>query len=507
MIRPSCVLATILLLAATASAQYDAHSSLQRITSPVRDGGVYHLGVGTWTRRVDTANALTQDIVYSNTCPTGYHAALLTNEYYADEGRVPGPYGPVRCDDGLRSLNRGCNCAYTISAFQIGYCTGISGGSAISLNIGFQNAYTACAVPNPLPHAPGTFDLTGLPGASSGGKVCWTITVDLQAASLTFSLNADGSSCTWSPTGDSAIHHLFGWTIQNRTAVTGVGNSFVGAMIAGNGGNPHDVPNPPCSMVDNTRWDTLTCPSEGGGPAQWPNNLSEAGFGMDTQDRFRDDTTNVTGGPTSPPSGPGCYFFGGNPVGSFYLRLFAESQCAPQPAVEVCRPGLDFTTPTCPCSPPTTPGAGCNGMSPGNAPTGGALLTSAGTTSIAGNNPGVDTMQFTVTGLPNDPSESAYLISGPFFSSPVTFGQGLLCVSIQLQRLQRHSPAPVTSTWPQSGDSAPTIQARHTQLGDPLSPGTMRYYFVQYLQSTFAAPCTTIGNFNASNAQRVTWSP
>jgi hypothetical protein len=489
-----------------ALAQSSARSLLRPVTSTVRDAGVYHLGLGTWTRRADTANAQQQDVLYSNTCPEGYYNGLLTNEYIVDEGRVPGPNGPVLCDTGLLSTNRGCSCSVVINGFQIGYCSGLPGFASVHVNIGFQSAYVACAVPNPLPQGPGTFDLTGLPGAGVSTQGCWLVTVDLEANSQSFNMQADGASCTWLASGDLATNHLFGWTFPNRSSVTGVGTSYVGPLFAGNGGAAGVPPVPACSMVDNTRWDTLTCAHEGGGPNRWPNNLTEDGFGMDTQDRWRQDTT---GGPLSPPSGPGCFFFNDNPFGSFHLKLFGNAQCCDQctPHYE-CRPDVDFTTP-CPCSAnqPTNSGAGCNALGPGNVFTGGALLTVSGAYSLSGTNPGVTTPQIAVTNLPLNPSESAFLLQGPQIFAPVTFGQGLRCVAGLLKRLQIHSPASGNSTWPAPGDFAPTIQARSAQLGDPLVPGSVRHYFVQYRQTLFIPPCTFPDNFNASNAVMIVWTP
>jgi hypothetical protein len=151
-------------------AQESARSMLRQVTSPVRNAGIYHFGLGTWTRHADTADAINQDILYSNSCPTGYFQGLFTNEYVADEGRTPGPNGPVKCDTGLLSTNKGCNCVSTITGFEIGYCSGLPGLTPVSINVGFQSAYVACAVPNPLPQGPGTFDLTGLPGAGLSTK-------------------------------------------------------------------------------------------------------------------------------------------------------------------------------------------------------------------------------------------------------------------------------------------------------------------------------------------------
>jgi hypothetical protein len=191
------------------------------------------------------------------------------------------------------------------------------------------------------------------------------------------------------------------------------------------------------------------------------------------------------------------------------IRLLGQSG---EPGVPECRPGIDFAT-NCPCAGPppnnpTTAGAGCNALTnPGPTQTGGARLSSAGTSSLAGTTPGVNTLQLTVNGLPTNATESAFLIAGPTLAAPLPFGQGLRCVSGSLKRLQIHSPAPGTSTWPQAGDFAPTIQARHAMLGDPLVAGSIRHYFVEYRQTIFEPGCALPSNFNASNAEMVTWAP
>src|SRR5205814_1124362 len=113
----------------------------------------------------------------------------------------------VFCDTGLFSKNKGCNCSYSITGFQIGYCSGLPGFAPVHLNVGFLSAYTACTSPNPLPGSPGTFDLTGLPGAGLSAQGCWTVDIDLAAASQSFSLNADGASCTWAASGDTGAFH------------------------------------------------------------------------------------------------------------------------------------------------------------------------------------------------------------------------------------------------------------------------------------------------------------
>jgi hypothetical protein len=128
MIRPWLVLCALVVSSEALFAQELAPRSMLRpVAGPVRDAGVYHVGLGTWTRRADTANGIMHDVIYANTCPVGYYAGLFTNEYYMDEGRIPGPNGPVLCDTARFSRNVGCSCSYDVCGFQIGYCSGING--------------------------------------------------------------------------------------------------------------------------------------------------------------------------------------------------------------------------------------------------------------------------------------------------------------------------------------------------------------------------------------------
>jgi hypothetical protein len=472
---------------------------LRPVTSPVRNAGVYHLGTGTWTRRADATNASNWDVVYANTCPSRYYLGEFQHELACDEGRVPGPNGPVICDTGFRSVNTGCSCAYTITGFQIGYCTSVA--SSVSFNVGFQDAYVTCAAPATT-HGP--FTLTGLPGAGGAAQACWLVTIDVSASGQSFTMNADGASCGWS-TNNYPSQHLFGWTFENLNSVQNTLTDFAGPLVAGD-----FYPPTHCSMVDGTRWDTLTCANQGGQPAKWPSNLTEDGWGMDTEASFRDDTT-VPGGRVSGVLGPGCYFTQPQSI-SFHLRVFADAGCPPpEPGGPECRPGIDFAT-NCPCAGPppnnpTTAGAGCNALTtPGTTQTGGAVLNASGTSSLSGSTPGVDTLSLRVSALPTSAFESAMLIQGTLLASPLVFGQGLRCVTGQLKRIQIHA-APGGSTWPASGDFQPTIQARSAQLGDPLAPGFVRHYFVHYRQSLFEPGCSFPSNFNASNARRIDWSP
>jgi hypothetical protein len=489
MIRHGLVAGALVAMSATLGAQDLAPRSILRpITSPVRDAGVYHLNLGTWTRGVDATSTNNWDVIYANTCPTGYFAGILQHEYLADEGRVPSPNGPALCDSARLSTNVGCACAYICSAFQIGYCTGLH--QQVSVKIGFQSAYVACAVPA-TEHS---FTLNGLPGAPVHAESCWQITIDL-GASQSFTIAADGASCTWG-SSDLATQHLFGWTFESLMSVTSTGTDYLGPLFAGAGG-PYP-PTPTCSMVDGTRWDTLTCVPQGGGPLKWPNNLTEDGWGMDTQDRFRDDTT--SGGPISPPWAPGCYFFGGNLECSFHLRLFAQAACP------LSQPGQDFCVPAqvgviaCPCMNSGLAGHGCDNSSA----TGGALLRSSGFASISASP--LSSVVFTSSG--ERPTAASILLQGhnPQLPQGIQFGMGVRCMYASLKRLFVHNAIGGVVTAPDAGDNT-TIPAKSFSLGDAITPGQTRLYLFYYRDPILIGGCSsqTLNTFNCTQGQSVLW--
>jgi hypothetical protein len=477
--RCSLWIAGLALLTPCVAAQSKKLPMLRPVTGPVRDAGIYHMQLGTWTRRVATPGVISQDVVYANTCPTGYNAMLLTNEYLGDEGRLPGPNGPILCDTGILSTNAGCHCHYDISAFEIAYCTGEL--SNVSFRIGFQSAYIACA----MPATNASFTLTGLPGAQHTASGCWLVTIDLGANG--FQLSADGGNCSWAP-GDQANIHLFGWTFEN------LNSSASGPLVAGNGGFGGGS----CSMVDGTRWDTLTCSGQGGGRDKWPNNVGEPGFGMDTQDRFRDDST--TGGPVGPPGGPGCYFFGGNPVGSFHLRLFADSSCTTCngcSATDVCVPGVGGVL-ACPCGNAQVPAGssrGCNN----SANTGGAVLTSSGLASLTG-----DSLHFGSAFAISD--ALSILMQGQLpLGTGAQFGQGVSCMSAVLLRMYVHTAVAGVTAFPQGVEQSVHVQS--SVRGDVITSGSTRLYAAYYRDPTVLGSCAATATYNVTQSQSLTWGP
>jgi hypothetical protein len=463
----AAALALAVVFAAPVHAQSSARSALRPITAPVKNAGTYHLGVGRWTRASHVAFAVGPDVIYNNTCPSGYFGAQLTNETWTDEGRLPSTTGPKSPPN----ENAGCSNAYTIDAFGISYC---ADHATFACTIGFQEHYVyfPCTAPTPM-H---TFVLTGLPGNAGTLAACWLVTIDLTASSSTFSMLADGTGSY-----SAVFASSFGWSFTTTSATSGAS----GPVIAG---HFPSTPTGPCSGVDGTRWDTLP----GAPPPTWPNNGGEPGTGMDTQDFFRVD------GPTSFPSGDGCYFFNGNPFASFHLVLFSNTGCPPpQPGADDCVPGI-FPVMACPCGNAQVPAGSIRGCNNSTA-NGGAILLSAGSPSLAS-----DTLVFHATHELS--MASSILLQGSAFAAGgTTFGQGVRCASGNLKRLYVHSANGGGVMAPSGSD--PSVSARSAALGDPIAPGSMREYLMYYRDPTVLGGCPSSSTFNATQGQSILWQP
>ena len=174
--------AAFLLLAPASLAQTSLRSHLRPITSEVKDAGVLDLATGTWTRRASGIGLTTgPEIVYSNTCSTGYYAGWTQGWTIQDEGAIPNsllPSVPSGSVAGGYDQNPGCADRYEVNGFEIGYCTY---QPTFTTSIRFYDQYETmgsyCAVPG-VPIA--DYALSGLPGSSSAGvSTCWTVTIDL----------------------------------------------------------------------------------------------------------------------------------------------------------------------------------------------------------------------------------------------------------------------------------------------------------------------------------------
>jgi hypothetical protein len=149
----------------------------------------------------------------------------------------------------------------------------------------------------------------------------------------------------------------------------------------------------------------------------------------------------------------------------------------------------------CPCANNGSPGHGCQN----SAGTGGALLSAAGTPSLA-----ADTVQFTSTG--ELPASLTILLQGDLAVGPFIFGDGLRCAGGSQKRLYVKHASGGTVVAPQGLD--PTVSAQSAALGDLIPQGATRWYQAYYRDPSPAfCPDPPGGTFNASNAIAVLWSP
>jgi hypothetical protein len=175
--------------------------------------------------------------------------------------------------------------------------------------------------------------------------------------------------------------------------------------------------------------------------------------------------------------------------GGFYDAGTFASFCSPYPSF------FDQVMP-CPCgNAPGSAGHGCNNSSG----TGGAVLTSNGIASLSS-----DTLGFIASG--EEPNAVSTLFQGttPLFSG-VAFGQGVRCVGGTLKRLYSHSASGGVVSAPVGTD--PQVHVRSAQLGDVISVGSARYYFMSYRDAVVLGGCPSTSTFNATQSGSLVWYP
>ena len=184
----------------------------------------------------------------------------------------------------------------------------------------------------------------------------------------------------------------------------------------------------------------------------------------------------LLGGPTQGLGGP--------PGRAWALRLSAcaEPFCA----------GDGSLATACPCANWGQLGRGCEN----SAGTGGALLAMAGNTFP-------DTAQLSSSGELVQ-SLSIFLQSPGPVGAGAPFGDGVRCVASPLSRLYVKHAAGGVAVAPVAGD--PSITARSAALGDPIAPGSVRYYQVYYRDPSLAfCPGPQGATFNASSGLAIRW--
>ena len=170
-------------------------------------------------------------------------------------------------------------------------------------------------------------------------------------------------------------------------------------------------------------------------------------------------------------------------------QLLLRPTCAG--IVPFCVPATGGVLP-CPCSNPGQPGKGCNNADA----TGGALLAVTGNASLAS-----DTLVFTTSG--QKASGASVVLQGTAGSSGVVFGQGIRCAAGSLKQLYTKNAAGGSITAPQAGD--PSVSARSAALGDPIAPGSTRWYQVHYRDQSVGGGCPNGMTYNLTQGLIVVW--
>ena len=150
-----------------------------------------------------------------------------------------------------------------------------------------------------------------------------------------------------------------------------------------------------------------------------------------------------------------------------------------------CGEGDPALTTPCPCAVQGASGHGCEN----SALTGGSLLGASGT-------PNPDTIVLSSSGeLPN--ALSIFLQGSASAPAGIVFGTGVRCTAGTLKRLFVHNASGGVVSAPVGGDLS--VTAKSAQLGDPIAPGSTRYYTVYY-RDPFGGPGSCAGaTFNTSN--------
>jgi hypothetical protein len=143
----------------------------------------------------------------------------------------------------------------------------------------------------------------------------------------------------------------------------------------------------------------------------------------------------------------------------------------------------------CPCGNTGMIGHGCENSSG----TRGALLTVGGTTTP-------DTVVLT-SSAQRTTAFTLFVQGNTSNSAGLSYGDGLRCVAGALKRIGAKNSVGGTASYPGAGD--PSNSARSAALGDPIAPGSTRYYQAYYRDpiGSFCPPQT----FNVSSGTAIVW--
>ncbi|MBK7644511.1 MAG: hypothetical protein IPJ19_15945 [Planctomycetes bacterium] len=183
-------------------------------------------------------------------------------------------------------------------------------------------------------------------------------------------------------------------------------------------------------------------------------------------------------------------WFQDSPAGDMHVALWG---CTQEPIQGFCfGDGSSSSQIACPCGNTGAAGRGCEN----SATTGGAQLVASGEA-------------FNDTLVLSSSSEvgsalSIFLQGDAQNANGVVFGDGVRCVAGALKRLYTKSAVGGSASAPSAGD--PTIRQRSANLGDPITPGTRRWYQVYYRDADANfCPAPLGSTWNVSNGLEVHW--
>jgi hypothetical protein len=188
---------------------------------------------------------------------------------------------------------------------------------------------------------------------------------------------------------------------------------------------------------------------------------------------------------------------------SFALALFVSTVSSGLAQV-TCEPGVGGVIP-CPCANnPSGLNRGCDN----SLATGGAGMTGTGTASLS-----ADTLSITSAGIGSTGPSCSATVLNPLSvlyqgttpsASGTPFGDGVLCCGGTVLLLNAKPATVGTYRYPEF-TTDPSISSVSAGLGDVLSVGATRCYFVAYRDS---CPSFCVPSFrNKTNSFLVTWTP
>jgi plastocyanin len=153
----------------------------------------------------------------------------------------------------------------------------------------------------------------------------------------------------------------------------------------------------------------------------------------------------------------------------------------------------DGTTATpCPCGNTGAAGKGCEN----SAGTGGARLVAHGSS-------GDDAVVLTSSGELSN-ALSIFLQGNATNANGTPFGDGVRCVAGSLKRIAVNNATNGEAYYPHPGEDS--IGARSAALGDPIAPGSTRWYQTYYRDPNLAFCAAPTGSsFNVSNGITIVW--